>query len=85
VRLICEEGVAWLADGYADSIGVARSGEIGGEYEQRGISSELPLLGELRTFVEHLEGGPPPRSSAAEGALIVERIERVRTLAAEGP
>jgi hypothetical protein len=39
------------------------------------------LLRELRTFVEHLQGGPPPRSSAAEGALVVSAIADLRSLA----
>jgi hypothetical protein len=51
------------------------------ETELRPISQELPLLRELRTFVEHLQGGPPPRSSAAEGALVVSAIADLRRLA----
>jgi predicted dehydrogenase len=42
---------------------------------------ELPLLAELRAFVEHVNGGPAPKSSAAEGALIVRRIEQALELA----
>ena len=45
------------------------------------VSTELPLLRELRAFVEHLRGGPPPRSSAAEGAAVVEAVARLRELA----
>lgn len=81
VRLVCEDGSAWLPGGLADAIGIARWEGVGGEPEHRPISTELPLLRELRAFVEHLEGGPPPRSSAAEGALVVDRVERLRALA----
>ena len=42
---------------------------------------ELPLLAELRVFVEHLRGGPAPRSSAWEGAMAVEIIAEVRLMA----
>ena len=49
--------------------------------EHRQISTEMPLLRELRAFLEHLEGGPPPRSSAAEGVEIVTRIAELRRLA----
>ena len=49
--------------------------------ERRPISSEFPLLRELRAFVEHLEGGPPPKSSAAEGVAEVATIARLRELA----
>lgn len=76
VRL--EGGVAWLPDSYADHVAVLTDG---GTQEKVPISTELPLLRELRAFVEHLDGGPPPKSSAADGATIVETVARLRTLA----
>jgi hypothetical protein len=45
------------------------------------VSTEFPLLRELRGFMEHLAGGPPPRSSAAEAAEVVRRIAELRALA----
>jgi predicted dehydrogenase len=78
IKLVCDEGTAWLGDGYADHILVSRRL---GDPERRLISTELPLLRELRVFVEHLEGGPPPRSSAAEGVEAVARISELRQLA----
>jgi predicted dehydrogenase len=77
VALVCERGVAVLPGGYSDHVLVA----TGDEPEQRSISTELPLLRELRAFVEHLDGGPPPRSSAREGAEIVRAIGDLRMLA----
>ncbi len=77
VTLVCEKGVAVLPGGYSDRVLVA----TGPEPEAREISTELPLLRELRAFVEHLAGGPPPRSSAREGAEIVKTIAELRTLA----
>jgi hypothetical protein len=41
----------------------------------------MPLELELRAFLEHLIGGPPPRSSADEGILGVQRIAELRQLA----
>jgi predicted dehydrogenase len=79
VQLVCEEGVALLADGYSEHVLVHCDGAD--EPERREIAAELPLLRELRAFVEHLQGGPPPRSSAAEGALVVRRIAELRALA----
>ena len=79
VQLVCEQGVALLADGYSEHVLVHRDGAD--EPERREIAGELPLLRELRAFVEHLQGGPPPRSSAAEGALVVQRIAELRALA----
>jgi predicted dehydrogenase len=85
VRLHCRDGVAVLDDGYSPGIAVTRSANFRAgqtpESELRPISQELPLLRELRTFVEHLQGGPPPRSSAAEGALVVSAIADLRSLA----
>jgi predicted dehydrogenase len=81
VHLVCEHGIAWLSDPYAEAIGIAPSAALGDEPHWRPISTELPLLRELRAFVEHLGGGPPPRSSAAEGALVVERIAEIHALA----
>lgn len=78
VRLVCDGGVALLADGYSEHVLVRREG---GEEERRGISTELPLLRELRAFLDHVHGGPPPRSSAPEGALVVRRIQELRALA----
>ena len=79
IRLQCRDGVATLNDAYSDHIVVMR--ETSSEIERRPISVELPLLRELRTFLEHLDGGPPPRSSAAEGAAIVATIAELRALA----
>jgi predicted dehydrogenase len=78
VRLHCAEGVAVLDDGWADSLLVARGD---GSRERRPLPAGLPLLRELRAFVEHLGGGPPPRSSAAEALAVVEAIARLRALA----
>jgi hypothetical protein len=33
----------------------------------------MPLLTELRVFLDHIRGGPPPKSPAPEAALIVQR------------
>ena len=77
-RLVAEHGSAWLADGYEDHIHLARGRAGDSEQERRPISDELPLLRELRAFVDHLGGGPPPRSSAAEGAAIVRRVAELR-------
>jgi len=84
-RLDCENGVAWLDDGWADHIKMARGshgiGSDAKDVEVRSVPSELPLFRELRAFLDHLNGGLPPRSSACEGALITERIAQLRDLA----
>lgn len=82
LRLVCEGGVAQLDGGYAEHVIVGRAGEIEADaLERRPIAGELPLLAELRAFVEHLQGGPPPRSSAADAVTIVERVAAMIDLA----
>jgi len=82
VRLHCRDGVAVLPDGESPAIELTRSGEEGGaELESRAVPSESALLRELRAFLAHLAGGPPPRSDGAEGLLVVETVARLRELA----
>jgi predicted dehydrogenase len=82
VELYCDEGVAVLADGWDEHVTVYRDGPDGLVEERIETPGELPLLAELRAFLDHLRGGPPPRSSAAEGAVVVSRIAQLRALAA---
>jgi len=81
VELHCDEGIAVLADGWDDHLSVFRHTGDAPDEELIPTPGELPLLAELRAFVSHLEGGSPPRSSAAEGALVVHHIARLRELA----
>ena len=83
IRLLCAEGLAVLDDPYADQVRVLRC-EGGSAPERRPISTEMPLVRELRAFLAHLHGGPPPRSSAAEGAAVVGAIARLRQQAGCG-
>lgn len=88
IRLYCRDGIAFLSDAYSKHVEVIRASEPSDpviEPVKRPISTELPLLGELRAFVEHVEGGPPPRSSAAEGAKVVAVIAELRALAGLEP
>jgi len=81
VELHCEEGVVLLAGAWDEHVTVYRNGSPEPEPERIETPGELPLLAELRAFVEHLRGGPPPRSSAAEGAAIVSALGGLRRLA----
>jgi predicted dehydrogenase len=78
IELHCEDGVAVLAGGWDQHVSVFRPDR--GE-ERIETPGDLPLLAELRAFVQHLEGGPPPKSSAAEGASVVAAIAALRRLA----
>lgn len=82
LRLVCERGVAQLDGGYAEAVVIGHAGRIQEDSViRRPISGELPLLAELRAFVDHLQGGPPPRSSAADAVRIVECIAGMIALA----
>jgi predicted dehydrogenase len=83
VELYCEDGVAALAGGWDEHISIFRPGDGEPEEERIETPGELPLLAELRAFVDHLRGGPPPVSSAADAAAIVAAIADLRRLAGE--
>jgi predicted dehydrogenase len=82
IELHCDRGIATLGDGWDQHVSVLRGDEEGALVEERlPAEGELPLLAELRVFVDHLKGGPPPRSSAEEGVAMVEAIAELRRLA----
>ena len=82
LRLVCEGGVAQLDGGYAEHVVVGHAGRIHeDEVERRPVAGELPLLAELREFVEHLQGGPPPLSSVDDALAIVEAVAGMIELA----
>lgn len=74
-----DRAVAVLDDAYADHLTV---GHKDSDRETSvPIATDLPLERELAAFVGHLQGGPPPRSSAAEGLEVVELIGSLRDMA----
>jgi predicted dehydrogenase len=81
VDLACEDGIALLPDPGAPFIELLRDGVTTGAPERRPISTERPLLRELRAFVGHVRGGPAPRSRAVEGAAVDVAVARLRELA----
>jgi len=84
VHLHCEAGVATLDDAYAEHVSIVHGDGTGpsNQTELRRIDTELPLLRELQAFVRHVrKEGPPPRSSAEEGARIVSAVSALRAFA----
>lgn len=81
VHVVGTDGSALLGGGYANRLEVRR----GTVLEQHPFEVNMPLADELGAFLEHLRGGPPPRSSAADGAAIVRLIAAARSaVGAEG-
>lgn len=82
IRVAFEEAVVALSDGYSDVLEVKLTRQ-GSEPAQTSIpiGSELPLKAELESFLSYVRGGRKPRSSAAEGVMIVERIHQMREMA----
>lgn len=81
VELHCDEGVAVLAGAWDEHVSIFDAGTDEPEETRIETPGELPLYASLRVFVEHLAGGPPPKSSAAEGAAIVSALSELRHLA----
>ncbi|MBW4653573.1 MAG: Gfo/Idh/MocA family oxidoreductase [Kaiparowitsia implicata GSE-PSE-MK54-09C] len=81
-RLISVAGadaVAVLDDPLASAIQVFQNGCAEPDYIS--ISTEFPLLRELRVFCEFLQGGAPPLTNAVEATRMVEAIASIRQLA----
>lgn len=84
VTLISEGGIATLQESYATSIVVTTDSGSRGVTSKREIRSSMPLYEELRAFVEHVKGGPPPKSSFVDGLLMVKAIEELVKLSRGG-
>jgi predicted dehydrogenase len=78
IELHCDEGVAVLGGGWDEHVLLHHAR---GDTERVEAAGELPLLAELRAFVGFLEEGPPPKSTASEGAATVGVVARLRELA----
>lgn len=73
-RVIGSDAAVILDGGWSEHVTVRREGQ---EDETVATPGELPLLAELRAFVEHVRGGTPPKSSAAEGLAIVREVQAI--------
>jgi predicted dehydrogenase len=78
IELHCDDGVVVLAGGWDEHVAIHMPD---GRSERIEAQGELPLLAELRAFVDHVAGGPPPRSSVRDGAEVVRAIVALRRLA----
>jgi predicted dehydrogenase len=79
VQLRCRDGVACLADSEDAELQVWPDGAASSQ--RRPFPQEPPLRRQVRAFLEHLRGGPPPPTTAAEGARVVRCVWELRRLA----
>jgi predicted dehydrogenase len=82
VELYCRDGMAILDDAYADHVSILRHGAQRGAgvrlCDRVPLATELPLLRELRAFIEYLDGGTPPRATFADGLTTVRTLATLR-------
>ncbi|MFZ5790536.1 MAG: Gfo/Idh/MocA family protein [Pseudomonadota bacterium] len=83
VLLTCRNGTAFWSSDADDVVFLHRRRDENRQLplERHAVVGEPPLLAELRTFLAHLAGGPPPKATAADGAATVEAVAALRHLA----
>ena len=85
VRVHGRGGVAVMTDpdsGHIEiTLGDLASAPSAAVNEVRAFSTESALRRELAAFLNFLDGGPPPKSSTAEGVEVVRCVARLRELA----
>lgn len=85
VRLHCRDAVVELADGYAEEVLIHTVDEQElvrkVPYRTRPVSAEWPLVRELRAFLEHVRGGPAPKSGIEDAVAAVECMVELRRMA----
>jgi predicted dehydrogenase len=80
IRVLGEEGIALLDDPLSDHIKFFRRTDLSApaEFEKIPVDTTMPLLRELKEFVEYLDGGPAPKTVLAEAVESVELIATIR-------
>lgn len=84
VRLHCRDGVAVLPEADSPFIEILRPAappDLAPIVTHEPLAGEPALRAELRAFVDHLRGGPPPPTGAGEGLAVVACVEALRALA----
>ena len=80
ITVVGADATAVLAGGWEEQVTITPTGTGTGATVIVPAVGELPLLAELRAFVEYLAGGSVPVSSASEGARAVEIIADIRAM-----
>ena len=78
--LKCRDAVCQLDDTDYGAISVRPLGARSPDVIR--VGDELPLFAELRAFLDHLRGGPPPKTSFAEELQVIESIAEIEAMIA---
>ena len=79
VRIHGTDGVATVVDG-ADHVELLTGLSATPDVDRIGFDPVPALLRELAAFVDHVRGGPPPKTNAAEGLAVVAAVEQALAL-----
>ncbi|QLC25232.1 Gfo/Idh/MocA family oxidoreductase [Parasphingopyxis algicola] len=81
VAAVGENGVMELRGGYETCLFVRRGpvAEPGQDVDTIPFPDTMPLLTEVRGFLDFLDGGPPPLADARKGCAIVEHMAEIET------
>ena len=84
VKVFFENAIATLSDAYSEQLAIYATSALNPQqtpiYEYVSFEVQMPLFDELTAFIHFLEGGIAPKSSAAEGKMVVETIEKLKTM-----
>ena len=73
-----------MSDAYSEQLEIYATSVLNPKqtpiYEYVPFELKMPLFDELTAFIQFLEGGIAPKSSAAEGKMVVETIEKLKTM-----
>ena len=86
IKVFFEDAIVVFSDGYSTVLTVYKTHQLDPNQEvkyEEAIPFELkmPLYDELDSFIKHLNGGPPPKSNANEGAMTVKIISQLKAMA----
>lgn len=79
ITLLCEGGTMTLENADAQAVKVVRASghTASGPSWVRFDHERMPLEAQLRSFVEFLDGGPPPHSSLEDALQVVRKLSEV--------
>jgi len=65
----------------ANYASIARRSHNDGAVNRISVNDEMPLLAELRAFLQHVAGGAPPHTSLAEEIVMLEALTGIERMA----